>query len=136
MATIVVGYVPSPEGEAALDRAISEAQLRKASLIIVNSQRGGRTADYEELEISDEHVKEIGVRMQDAGVKHEVRGLVRGNDPADDVVSVAEECNADLIVIGLRRRTPVGKLIMGSNAQRILLDAECPVLAVKKPRSA
>ncbi len=136
MATIVVGYVPSPEGEAALERAMSEAQLRKASLIIVNSQRGGRTADYEELEISDEQVKAISVRMQDAGLEHEVRGLVRGNDPADDVVAVAEECSADLIVIGLRRRTPVGKLIMGSNAQRILLDAECPVLAVKKPRSA
>ena len=105
-------------------------------MIIVNSQRGGRTADYEELEVSDEHVKAIAVRMQDAGLEHEVRGLVRGNDPADDVVGVAEECNADLIVIGLRRRTPVGKLIMGSNAQRILLDAECPVLAVKKPRSA
>ena len=45
--------------------------------------------------------------------------------------AVAEETNADFIVIGLRRRTPVGKLILGSNAQRILLDAPCPVLAVK-----
>jgi len=44
---------------------------------------------------------------------------------------VANETDADLIVIGLRRRTPVGKLILGSNAQRILLDAPCAVLAVK-----
>jgi len=56
---------------------------------------------------------------------------VRGTDPADDLVSVAEEVGADFIVIGLRRRSPVGKLILGSNAQRILLDAPCPVLAVK-----
>ena len=59
------------------------------------------------------------------------RQLVRGNEPADDLIAVAEEVGADFIVIGLRRRTPVGKLIMGSNAQRILLEAPCPVLAVK-----
>ena len=57
MAAIVVGYVPSPEGEAALDRAVAEAQLRNAILIIVNSQRGGRTADYEELALTDEQVQ-------------------------------------------------------------------------------
>ena len=44
---------------------------------------------------------------------------------------LAEEVDADMIVIGLRRRTPVGKLILGSNAQQVLLDASCPVLAVK-----
>ncbi len=56
---------------------------------------------------------------------------MRGNDPAEDLISVAESEAADFIVIGLRRRSPVGKLILGSNAQRILLDASCPVLAVK-----
>jgi nucleotide-binding universal stress UspA family protein len=56
---------------------------------------------------------------------------VRGLDPAEDLLKVAEEVSAELIIIGLRRRSPVGKLILGSNAQRILLDAPCPVLAVK-----
>ena len=56
---------------------------------------------------------------------------MRGVDPAEDLIAVADEVDADLIVIGLRRRTPVGKLIMGSNAQQVLLDASCPVLAVK-----
>ena len=65
------------------------------------------------------------------GLELEVRQLVRGNEPAEDLISVANETDADLIVIGLRRRTPVGKLILGSNAQRILLDAPCAVLAVK-----
>jgi nucleotide-binding universal stress UspA family protein len=60
-----------------------------------------------------------------------VRHFVRGLEPAEDLISIAEEVEAELIVIGLRRRTPVGKLILGSNAQRILLDASCPVLAVK-----
>jgi nucleotide-binding universal stress UspA family protein len=62
-----------------------------------------------------------------------VRDLVRGNDPAVDLIEVADKENAALIVIGLRRRSPVGKLLMGSNAQEILLRAPCPVLAVKAP---
>ena len=132
MGTIVVGYVPSPEGEAALDRAVDEARLRGSSLVVVNSQRGGRTADYEELALTDEQVQVIHDRLHGAGIEHDVRGLVRGKDPADDLITVAEETSAELIVIGLRKRSPVGKLIMGSNAQRILLDAECPVLAVKR----
>ena len=69
--------------------------------------------------------------MVQAGVRVEVRHLVRGREPAEDLIEVAESSHAELIVIGLRRRTPVGKLILGSNAQRILLDATCPVLAVK-----
>jgi len=56
---------------------------------------------------------------------------VRGLEPAEDIIAVAQEVSADFIVIGLRRRSPVGKLILGSNAQRILLEAPCPVLAVK-----
>ena len=52
-------------------------------------------------------------------------------EPAEDLIVVAEETDASLIIIGLRRRTPVGKLILGSNAQRVLLDAPCDVLAVK-----
>ncbi|MGW3606483.1 universal stress protein [Micromonospora sp. NPDC005161] len=62
---------------------------------------------------------------------HEVRRLVRGRDAADELVDVAEETAADLIVIGLRRRSAMGKFLLGSSAQRILLDANCPVLAVK-----
>ena len=132
MGTIVVGYVPSPEGEAALDRAVDEAKLRGSSLLVVNSQRGGRTADYEEMALTNEQVQVIHDRLHAAGIEHDVRGLIRGNDPADDLVAIAEEVSAEMIVIGLRKRTPVGKLIMGSNAQRILLDATCPVLAVKR----
>jgi nucleotide-binding universal stress UspA family protein len=132
MGTIVVGYVPSPEGEAALDRAVDEAKLRGSNLLVVNSQRGGRTADYEEMALTNEQVQVIHDRLHAAGIEHDVRGLIRGNDPADDLVAIAEEASAEMIVIGLRKRTPVGKLIMGSNAQRILLDATCPVLAVKR----
>jgi nucleotide-binding universal stress UspA family protein len=131
MGTIVVGYVPKPEGHAALRRASEEAQLRGSRLVVVNSHRGGREFDREDAVETEEELEKIRAELREAGVEHEIRQLVRGMDPADDLVNVAGEVGAEFIVIGLRRRSPVGKLILGSNAQRVLLDAPCPVLAVK-----
>jgi nucleotide-binding universal stress UspA family protein len=131
MGTIVVGYVPKPEGDAALERAIEEARLRSAKLVVVNSHRGGREYDGEDASKDDEQMASVKKRLEESGVEFDVRQLVRGFEPAEDLISIAEANGAELIVIGLRRRSPVGKLILGSNAQRILLDAHCAVLAVK-----
>ena len=131
MGTIVVGYVPKPEGRAALRRGVEEARLRNSRLVVVNSHRGGREFDRDDALESEAQLEEVRSQLDNAGVEHEVRQLVRGMDPAEDLISVAEEVGAEFIVIGLRRRSPVGKLILGSNAQRVLLDSPCPVLAVK-----
>jgi len=131
MGTIVVGYVPKPEGRAALRRGAEEARLRNSRLVVVNSHRGGREFDRDDALESEAQLEEVRSQLDNAGVEHEVRQLVRGMDPAEDLISVAEEVGAEFIVIGLRRRSPVGKLILGSNAQRVLLDSPCPVLAVK-----
>ena len=125
MGAVVVGYVAKPEGEAAVEQGIAEAKLRNATLIVVNSHRGGREFDDDTSVQSDRDLTELEARLKESGLEYEVRQLVRGFEPAEDL------SDAYLIVIGLRRRTPVGKLILGSNAQRILLDAHCPVLAVK-----
>lgn len=135
MTTIVVGYVPKAEGRAALRRAAEEARIRRARLVVINSSRGGRDFDSDDAVRSDAELEAVRAQLADAGIEAEVRQLVRGLDVADDLIAVAEETSADFIVIGLRRRTPVGKLILGSNAQRILLDAPCPVLAVKAEES-
>jgi nucleotide-binding universal stress UspA family protein len=128
---IVVGYVDTPEGRAALERAVLEAAQRSARVVVVNSHRGGAALDKTAAIEIEENMDDVHALLHESGVEHEVRQLVRGVDPAEDLVAVAEEVDADLIVIGLRRRSPVGKLIMGSNSQQILLDASCPVLAVK-----
>jgi nucleotide-binding universal stress UspA family protein len=128
---VVVGYVPTPEGRAALFRAAEECRLRQTRLVVINSNRGGKDLDAEDAARYEAELDEVRRQLDAAGVPHEVRQLVRGMEPAEDLIAVAEEIGAEVIVIGLRRRTPVGKLILGSNAQRILLDAPCPVLAVK-----
>ncbi len=136
MPTIVVGFVSKPEGHAALQQAIAEAKLRAARLIVVNSNKGGPALDADAAAEVDRELDAVHTALHASGLPHEVRTLVRGNDPAADLVSIAREENADFIVIGLRRRSPVGKLILGSNAQQVLLDATCPVLAVKAPEGA
>jgi len=128
MSTVVLGYVPKPEGEAALASAISESQLRKAELVVVNSHRA-RHGDGDG--VIEQELEEVRARVEEAGVVVDVRHPETGFEASEDLLNIADEVSAELIVIGLRRRTPVGKLILGSNAQRILLDAHCPVLAVK-----
>ena len=99
---------------------------------MVNSHRGGREFDGDDVGPSpSSDLDGVEAQLEESGLEYEVRQLVRGFEPAEDLIGIAEDGDAELIVIGLRRRTPVGKLILGSNAQRILLDAPCPVLAVK-----
>ena len=127
--TIVVGYVPTPEGEAALTAAISEARLREEPLHVVNTSRGDSLVDSRFA--SEDALAAVRTRLAESGVVHEVVQHVGGHEASDELVDVADRVRASLIVIGLRRRSPTGKLITGSQAQRILLDANCPVLAVK-----
>jgi nucleotide-binding universal stress UspA family protein len=98
---------------------------------VINSSRGGNALSAVDAARSAEELEAVAAQLDAEGLEHEVRQLVRGLEPAEDLIAVAEEVAAEVIVIGLRRRSPVGKLILGSNAQRVLLDAPCPVLAVK-----
>ncbi|NUU32397.1 universal stress protein [Arthrobacter sp. C9C5] len=127
--SIIVGYLPSPEGTAALEAAITQARKDAKLLVVINSSRGDALVDKRYAE--NEEIAGIEERLKKEGIEHLVQQPVRGNDAASEVLQAAEQHRADLIVIGLRRRTPVGKLIMGSTAQQILLEAGCPVLAVK-----
>jgi nucleotide-binding universal stress UspA family protein len=127
--TIVVGYVPTPEGEAALAAAVAEAQLRDQPLHVVNSSRGDSLTDSRFA--SEGALEKVRAHLDEAGVVYEIAQEVRGHEASEEVVDAADRVQASLIVIGMRRRTPTGKLITGSQAQRILLDAHCPVLAVK-----
>lgn len=123
---IVVGFIATPEGRAALEASVVEAERRSDRLLVL--VHGSRGADQAEIERTVDEARE---RLDRTGVGYDVRHIQRGNDVAEDLIESAIESRADLIVIGLRRRSAVGKLILGSNAQRILLDAPCHVLAVK-----
>ena len=127
--TIVVGYVPTPEGEAALAAAITESRRREEPLHVVNTSRGDSLVDNRYA--SEEAIAAVRAKLESSGCVFEIDQQVSGHDASDELVEIADRVNASMIVIGMRRRTATGKLITGSQAQRILLDAHCPVLAVK-----
>lgn len=129
--TVVVGFIRSPEGDAALKAAVAEARLRASKLVVVHSMEGGSRDSSAEVIAYREALESVEQSLRAEGIDHEVVELVLGHTPAEDLLEVADQHEAQLIVIGLRRRSPVGKLILGSNAQDVLLQADCPVLAVK-----
>jgi nucleotide-binding universal stress UspA family protein len=126
---IVVGYYPAAPGKAALTRAIEEARSHQCRLVVVNSSRGDALADPRLAQGGE--VDQLTATLRASGVEWHLEQPVRGRDAAQEILAAAETARADLIVIGIRHRTPVGKLILGSTAQRVLLDARCPVLSVK-----
>lgn len=128
---IVVGYIKTKEGEAALQAAIDEAKLRHGSLVVVHSMMGGDHEKAEQVLAYREELDEVEARLDAEGISHSVHEYVRGLSPAEDLIKAADDEGAKLIIIGLRKRSAVGKLLLGSNAQEILLGARCPVLAVK-----
>lgn len=127
--SVVVGYIPTPEGTAALQRAIEEVRHLGGELLVVNTSRGGAHTDRHHIDAGA--TAALNGILEESGVEHTLLQRLGDHDAAEEVLDAAEKHSAGLIVIGLRKRTPVGKLFMGSTAQRILLQAPCPVLAVK-----
>jgi nucleotide-binding universal stress UspA family protein len=127
--TVLVAYVPRPEGQAALDKGIEIAKSRKERLIVVNASPGGQKEDAAMADVPD--VERVEKLLRDAGIDAEFKQFVRGKSAVEEIEEMVDTLPARLLVIGLRKRSPVGKLIMGSVAQELLLSVNCPVLAVK-----
>lgn len=128
---IATGFLQSPEGRAAFEAAVAEAEARGAQLLVVHSMKGGERDELEQLRAYDAAFDEATKELESRGLDFEVKRYVRGATPAEDLLQCAEDEDVDLLVIGIRRRSPVGKLILGSNSQDIILQATCPVLCVK-----
>ena len=116
----------------ALSHGVEEARTRQARLVVVNTSRGDSLVD--ERYADETQLDAVRERLATSGVEHELVHAIRGREASEEILQVAEDRRADLVVIGLRKRSAVGKLLLGSTAQRVLLEAPCPVLAVKGTR--
>jgi nucleotide-binding universal stress UspA family protein len=127
--TILVAYAPRPEGQAALDKGLEIAKRRNEHLLVVNASPGGSGEDTSKADAQD--VERVEQLLADSGVSAEFKQFVRGRSAVDEIEALVDTLPVSLLVIGLRQRSKVGKLIMGSVAQDILMSVSCPVLAVK-----
>lgn len=127
--TILVAYVPRPEGQAALDKGIEIANRRNEHLLVVNASPGGGKEDPSAVDVLQfERVEKI---LAESGLNAELKQFVRGKNAVEEIEALVDTLPVSVLIIGLRKRSPVGKLIMGSVAQELLLSVNCPVLAVK-----
>lgn len=126
--TIVVAYAPRPEGQAALDKGIEIAKRRGEQLLVVNATPGGGD---DEAMAGVQDVERIERLLDQEGLSAQFKQFGRGKRTVDEIHALVETLPASLLIIGIRKRSAVGKLILGSVAQELLLSVPCPVLAVK-----
>jgi len=130
--TVAVAHQVSPTSRKALAQAVQEARFRETDLAVIHVVESidQDTEEAYRAGISDDIERAVG---KDPGVPWRLHLATAGPDLADALLSQVHSVGADLLVIGARRRSPVGKALLGSVAQTVILDAELPVLVVKAP---
>lgn len=127
--TILVAYVPRPEGQAALDKGIEIATRNQEDLMVVNATPGGTKDEPSMANVQD--VERVEKLLAGSGINATFKQFVRGKSAIEEIQDMVDSLPVSLVIIGLRKRSPVGKLLLGSVAQDILLTVSCPVMAVK-----
>lgn len=127
--TVLIGYLPAPEGQAALEVGFREAKIRNTDAIVVTSPRKGAPDIITSL--NEQARTDIMTVADKYGVEARIEQPTHEDDLVGTFNEFAREHGCDLIVIGLRKRSAIGKFILGSQAQRILLEADVPVLTAK-----
>ena len=128
---ITVGYDGTNAAKEALNLAITHAQSFGASVDVVTSMEKGTEGQREEIEEAENALDWAKALFDENNLPCKTHLLIRGLSPGEDIVEFAKENDADEIIVGVKRRSKVGKLLMGSTAQYIILQASCPVVSVK-----
>jgi nucleotide-binding universal stress UspA family protein len=139
--SVLIGYVETPEGRAALRRGLHEAKLRGVPAHIVMFVHVEAPGDAsaarhqgQHLSAEEQHLEDLRARAAADGIVAETHLILEARGEGQfvrDFRRLAEKVGATLAVIGIRRRSPVGKLVLGSRSQDVLLHLDCDVLAVK-----
>jgi nucleotide-binding universal stress UspA family protein len=128
---ILVGYDGAPVAPKVISLAIEHAKAFKAHVVLVTCLPGGTTTDGEQIREAEERLAAVKNEFINEGISCETELLVRGVTPGEDLVAHAEEIGAYEIILGVKKRSKTGKLLFGSNAQYVILNADCSVVTIK-----
>ena len=127
----LVGYDGTQEAIKALDLAVRHAKAFGAKVFVLTSRSKGKDEELPDIERDEERLKNVKKELEEAGVECETHLMIRGITPAEDLLDFAEDHGVDEIIVGIAKKSRVGKLIFGSNAQYVILHAPCPVVTVQ-----
>jgi len=128
---IVVGYDGSNAAKNALNLAKAHAKAFRAKVYVLTSMVKGSEKQLQEIRNTEHELEYIKNQFEEENIPCEVHLLIRGLTPGDDLVQFAKENGIDEIIVGIEKKSKVGKFVFGSNAQYIILEAHCPVVSVK-----
>jgi len=129
---LIVGYKRGTnQAENLLELALKRAQLFNATVVIVTIMPEGMEKDQEMINETETGLEKAKTHFNRQDIPCEIHLLIRGIDPGDDLVNFAKEIQADEVIIGVKNRTKVGKLLLGSTAQAVVLNSPCPVVTMK-----
>jgi len=128
---ILVGYNGGEVGEAALSLAIDYAKTHNAFIYIVTSMEGGSSEKQTDIVKAEKGLHLIDERMEGTGVQYEAQQSVRGLSPGEDLVQFAKENDINHIFLGIKKKSRIEKIILGSTSRYVILKAPCPVTTTK-----
>jgi nucleotide-binding universal stress UspA family protein len=127
----LVGYNGSVEAKAALSLARDFAKIFNAKVFVMASMEGGAGEKIEDINQAEQNLREAKEFFEEQGVECETHQLARGLTPGEDLVKFAEENQIDQIYVGIEKKSKTSKLLLGSTAQYVILNAPCPVITAK-----
>ena len=127
----LVGYNGSAEAKAALVLASDFAKIFDARVFVMASLEGGAGEKLEDINQAKENLRDAKEIFDEQGVECETHQMARGLAPGEDLVKFAEENQIDQIYVGIEKKSKTSKLLLGSTAQYVILNAPCPVITVK-----
>jgi nucleotide-binding universal stress UspA family protein len=128
---ILVAYDGTKEAKEAARLASRHAKVFNARIILAYSMVGGPEIPRREFEQAEKELQTQEILLKEEGIACETLLSVRGLETGEDIVKIAEEKKAEEIVIGIQHKSKVGKLLFGSTAQYVILNAPCPVVTVR-----
>jgi nucleotide-binding universal stress UspA family protein len=128
---ILVGYDGSNSAKDALKLARDYAKSLDASIDVVTSMVKANENQFEVVQRAEMGLEYVKLLLDEEGINCETHLLIRGHSPGEDLIQFAAENRVDEIFVGVRRRSKVGKVLMGSTAQHVILNAPCPVVTIK-----